>query len=101
MRLLASSEVPVTQLLAPRPTSIWTPLISNGSTSTQQPIELPEGSMKNRLLKELKELDLAMARLRDRRVDVTNMIETLATLTALEPSIGNRIDNVLAENQPM
>jgi hypothetical protein len=57
--------------------------------------------MKNRLLEELKELDLAMARLRDRRVDVTNMIETLATLTTLEPSIGNQIANVLAENQPM
>jgi hypothetical protein len=57
--------------------------------------------MKNRLLKELKELDLALARLRERRVDVINMIETLATLTALEPSIGNQIANVLAENQPM
>ena len=57
--------------------------------------------MKNRLLKELEELDIAMARLRDRRVDVTNMIETLATLTALEPSIGNQIANVFAENQPM
>ena len=56
--------------------------------------------MKNRLLKELKELDIAIARLRDRRVDVTNMIETLATLTALEPSIGNQIADVLAENQP-
>ena len=53
--------------------------------------------MKNRLLKELKELDIAMAILRDRRVDVINMLGTLATLTALEPSIGNHIDNVLAE----
>jgi hypothetical protein len=57
--------------------------------------------MKNRLLEELKELDLALARLRDRRVDVINMIGTLATLTALEPSIGNHIDNVLAEKQPI
>ena len=57
--------------------------------------------MKNRLLEELKELDLAIARLRDRRVDVINMMGTLATLTTLEPSIGNRIDNVLGEKQPI
>jgi hypothetical protein len=64
-------------------------------------IELPEGSMKNRLLKELQELDLAMARLRDRRADVTNMLRTLATLVALEPSVGNHIDKVFADRQPM
>jgi hypothetical protein len=57
--------------------------------------------MKNRLSEELKELDLAMAILRDRRVDVINMLGTLATLTALEPSIGDHIDNVLAETQPI
>jgi hypothetical protein len=57
--------------------------------------------MKNRLLKELKELDLAMARLGDRRADVINMLGTLATLTVLESSIGNHIDNVLADKQPI
>lgn len=46
--------------------------------------------MKNRLLEELKELDLAMARLRDRRVEVINMLGTLTTLIALEPSVGIR-----------
>jgi hypothetical protein len=65
------------------------------------PIELLEVSMKNRLLKELKELDLAAARLRDRRVEVTNMLGTLATLIALEPSIGNHIDKILTDEQPM
>jgi hypothetical protein len=57
--------------------------------------------MKNRLLKELKELDLAMARLGDRRADIINMLGTLATLTVLESSIGNHIDNVLADKQPI
>jgi hypothetical protein len=62
-----------------------------------KPIEIPEGSMKNRLLKELKELDIAMARLRDRRVDVTNMLGTLATLGALEPRVGDHMDNLPAD----
>jgi hypothetical protein len=62
-----------------------------------KPIEIPEGSMKNRLLKELKELDIAMARLRDRRVDVTNMLGTLATLVALEPRVGDHMDNLPAD----
>jgi hypothetical protein len=57
--------------------------------------------MKNRLLTELKELDLATARLRDRRVEVTNMLGMLATLIALEPSIGNHIDKILTAEQPM
>jgi hypothetical protein len=56
--------------------------------------------MKNRLLNELKELDLAMARLGDRRVDVINMLGTLATLIALEPSVGNHIDMILTDEQP-
>ena len=53
--------------------------------------------MKNCLLKELKELDIAMARLRDRRVDVTNMLGTLATLAALEPRVGDHMDNLPAD----
>ena len=57
--------------------------------------------MKNRLLKELKELDLAMARLGDRRVEVINMLGTLATLIALESSVGNHIDMILTDEQPM
>jgi hypothetical protein len=57
--------------------------------------------MKNRLLKELKELDLAMARLGDRRVEVINMLGTLATLIVLEPSVGNHIDMILTDEQPM
>jgi hypothetical protein len=57
--------------------------------------------MKNHLLKELKELDLAMARLADRRVEVINMLGTLATLIALEPSVGNHIDMILTDEQPM
>jgi hypothetical protein len=55
------------------------------------------GSMKNRLLKELKELDLAMARLSDRRIDVTNMLGTLAALVALEPHVGEQIDQALTD----
>ena len=57
--------------------------------------------MKNRLLTELEELDLATARLRDRRLEVTNMLATLATLIALEPNIGNHIDKILTDEQPM
>ena len=57
--------------------------------------------MKNHLLEELKELDLAMARLRDRRVEVINMLGTLTTLIALEPSVGNHIDMILTYEQPM
>jgi len=42
-----------------------------------------------------------MARLRERRVEVINMLGTLATLIALQSSIGNHIDNVLADKQPI
>jgi hypothetical protein len=66
-----------------------------------RPIEIPEGSMKNRLLRELKELDIAMARLRGRRVEVIYMLGTLATLIALEPSVGNHIDMILTYEQPI
>jgi hypothetical protein len=57
--------------------------------------------MKNRLLKELQQLDLAMARLSDRRIDVINMLGTLATLLALEPRVGDHMDNLHDEEQPV
>jgi hypothetical protein len=55
--------------------------------------------MKNQLLKELKELDLTMARLGDRRVEVINMLGTLATLITLEPKVGEQIDHVLTDGR--
>jgi hypothetical protein len=57
--------------------------------------------MKNRLLKELKELDLAMARLSDRRIDITNMLGTLATLVALEPRVGDHMDKLSDDEHPV
>jgi hypothetical protein len=50
--------------------------------------------MKNRLLNELQQLDLAVARLSDRRIDVINMLGTLATLVTLEPHLGDHMDKV-------
>jgi hypothetical protein len=48
--------------------------------------------MKDRLLKELQELDLAIAKLTERRGHVTIMVGTLATLVALEPRIGDHMN---------
>ncbi len=60
-------------------------------TSFTNAIDLPEESMKNRLTEELKDLDLAIARLGDRRADVINMLGTLATLITLEPKVCEQI----------
>jgi hypothetical protein len=65
--------------------------------SFTNPIDLTEESMKNRLTEELKDLDLAIARLGDRRADVINMLGTLATLITHEPKVGEQIDHVLTD----
>jgi hypothetical protein len=56
--------------------------------------------MRNRLTEELKYLDLAIARLGDRRTDVINMLETLATLIALKPKVGQQIEQILTHRPP-
>jgi hypothetical protein len=81
------------------PTSAITALLRVRHSFTN-PIDPPEQSMKNRLTEELRDLDLAIARLGDRRTDVINMLETLATLIALEPRVGQHMDQILSDRPP-
>ena len=58
--------------------------------------------MTNNLLKELRELDLAMAKLEARRTDIVNMLDTLMALSTLGPGKDSlpdkdpEVDNVVS-----
>jgi hypothetical protein len=75
------------------------PELNPVTPNQHQRLNKDEAAMNNRLLGELKELDITITKLVERRTDVSNILKTLDALSALEPGIGAQIDKVLSDTQ--